>query len=118
MHGQVFHNGDDRLIEVARGFIQGDGVEFPVHLQAEAVVAQNDEGHHRGTDAEEIGTHDHLPHRPAAADVAHKERRRHTPDHPVGPVEDRPVLREGRGPQGVGPGGKTDEILHHVADGR
>ena len=88
-----------------------------MHLQTQTVVAEDDEGNQGAHHAEDIGTENDLLHGPAPADAAHEEGRSHGPDHPIGPEEDGPVLREEGLAQRVGARREQQKILHHIAEG-
>ena len=110
-------DGDDGLVQVAGRAVEGQDVQVAGHLQSQAVVAEDDEGNEGGGHAEGERAEDDLPDGAATGDVTHEERRGHAPDHPVGPIEDRPVLCESGIPERVGVGAQSDEILQHVAHG-
>ena len=88
-----------------------------MHLQTESVVPHNNKGSEGSGKTEYIAAQDDLAQRAALADGADEERNSHAPYHPVGPVENGPGLREGGGPEGIRPGGKTDKVLGHIAQG-
>ena len=92
--GQRFDDADDHAVEVARLGVLADEVRAARDLHAHGVVAEDDEADDRGADAESVPAEDRLAHGAPAGDTADEKRRGHTPDHPVRPVVDRPVLRE------------------------
>ena len=93
------------MIQVPVCGIGGEHIQLSVHLQAETVVSHNNKGSEGSGKTEYITAQNDLAQSAALADGADKERHSHTPYHPVGPVENGPGLREGRGPEGIGPGG-------------
>ena len=110
------HSSDhihDHAVHITVFQILGDKIRLAGHLQSHRVVAQHNEAGQRRANAEHIAAQNRLAYRSATGDTANKERRSHTPNHPVGPVINRPVLGEVGGTQWVGKGGKVDEILHH-----
>ena len=111
--GHAADHGDNHAVQVAGLQIFGDKVRLALHLHPHGVVAQHDEAHNGGADAEAVAAQDGLADRPTPGDASDKEGGRYAPHHPVGPVVGGPVLGEIGGAQGVGVGGKADEILKH-----
>ena len=103
----------DHTVHIAVFQILGDKICLVSHLQSHGVVTQHNEAGQCRANAKHIATQNRLAYRSATGNAANKERCCHTPNHPVGPVINGPVLGEVGGAQRVGIGGKVDEILHH-----
>ena len=88
-----------------------------MHLEAQPVIAQYDEGGKGTCQPKEVSAKHGLADGPAFADRSNEERGCHAPYHPVGPIENRPWLWKGGGAHGIGPGCHANEILGQVADG-
>ncbi len=97
-------------------------VQPPPHLQPQAVVAKDDEGEEGAGKSGDVAADDGVSDGAALADDPHKEGGGYTPGHPVGPVEDGPVLDKAggavaAGAQRIRPGNHADEVLHQIAHG-
>ena len=109
------HDVQDQLVEISALLILGDEVRRACDLQAQAVVAQDDEADDGGAHAENIAAQDRLLDGSAAADVADEERRRDAPYHPVSPVVNGPVLGEVVGAGRIRVGAQLNEVLEHLS---
>lgn len=84
----------NQLIKVSVRFILCDKISSPGSLKAKAVIAKDNEGTDCRANAEYIAAQDGLLYSTTTGYIADEERCRNAPNHPVGPVVDRPILRE------------------------
>ena len=87
-----------------------------LELLCKAVIAKDDKRGKGARKAPAVTAKDRIANSTTLADHADKKRCCNTPDHPIGPVINRPVLREARFPQRIHPCCQPDEVLGKIAD--
>ena len=91
-------------------------VKAMLELLCKAVIAKDDKRGKGARKAPAVTAEDRIANSTTLADHADKKRCCNAPDHPVGPVINRPVLREACFPQRIHPCCQPDEVLGKIAD--
>ena len=87
-----------------------------LELLCKAVIAKDDKRGKGACKAPAVTAEDRIANSTPLADHANKEGRCNAPDHPIGPVINRPILREAGFPQRIHPRCQPDEVLDKIAD--
>ncbi len=116
--GQGLQDSHDGHIEIFRLVIKGKHIQSAQHLQSHGIVTEDNEAHQRTAQTEDVTAQYGLTDGPPPGNGADEEGCRHTPDHPVGPVEHGPALYEAGLPPGIRIGRHGEEILHKTPERR